>query len=272
MGLISILIKIYLVILLLRGVMTRQELYFNPIGKFIASATEPIFSLIFKKFNKAQTDRLIPLLILVLILIYALFDFLFYGNFILAIIRSFTDIISFLMLFYMIAVFLGSLANTYHSNVYTTFFYRIGLFWVKFTRTFIPVSGSKIIIPTIIVIFIIFVLINTLFISIFSITTGSGLNLPLILNTSVKNGLFEIVGILRIVAWLIIIRAIVSWVSPDPSNPVVQLLVAFTDPFISPLRKVIPPLGMVDITPIIALLLLEFIRIFLIRLIGIIFG
>jgi len=272
MGLISILIKAYIVILLLRGVMTRQELYFNPLGKFVASATEPVFSIFFKKFTKVQTDKLIPLLILILILIYALLDFLFFGNFVLSIIKSFTDIVSFLMLFYIISVFLGSFANTYGSNVYTTYFYRLGLFWVKFTRTFIPVSGNKIIIPTVLVIFFTFVLINGFVVSVLSIATGSGFNLPVILSTSVKSGLFSIVGILRIVAWLIIIRAIISWVSPDPSNPLVQLLIAFTDPFINPLRRVIPPLGMIDITPIIALLLIEFVRIFLIRLIVIIFG
>ncbi|MBF0195679.1 MAG: YggT family protein [Magnetococcales bacterium] len=53
--------------------------------------------------------------------------------------------------------------------------------------------------------------------------------------------------------WLIVIRVLLSWVNPDPYNPIVQLLVRFTDPVLIPLRRVIPSIGGLDLSPIVAL-------------------
>ena len=57
--------------------------------------------------------------------------------------------------------------------------------------------------------------------------------------------------------WMIIIRVMVSWVSPDPFNPVVQFLHRATDPVLEPFRRVIPTIGMFDISPIVVLVLLR---------------
>lgn len=65
--------------------------------------------------------------------------------------------------------------------------------------------------------------------------------------------------------WVLIIRVLITWVNPDPFNPVVQFLVKATDPVLEPLRKVIPPLGPFDISPVVALLILQALQHFLIR-------
>ena len=65
------------------------------------------------------------------------------------------------------------------------------------------------------------------------------------------NGLFTIYG------WAIIIRILLSWVSPDPFSPVVQFLDRVTDPYLSIFRRFIPPIGPLDISPVIALLALN---------------
>jgi len=56
------------------------------------------------------------------------------------------------------------------------------------------------------------------------------------------------------------VRALLSWVSPDPYNPIVRALAAVTEPVLRPLRRLVPPrrLGGLDISPLIALLLIEF--------------
>ena len=67
--------------------------------------------------------------------------------------------------------------------------------------------------------------------------------------------------------WLILIRALLSWVNPDPFNPIVQFLNKVTEPILAPIRKVLPPafrFGM-DISPIIAFLGIMFLRSFLVR-------
>jgi len=65
------------------------------------------------------------------------------------------------------------------------------------------------------------------------------------------------------VVWLleiaIFVRVLLSWIdqNPYPTNEFKRVLFALTDPVLEPLRRVVPPLGMFDITPIVALLLLQ---------------
>ncbi len=65
--------------------------------------------------------------------------------------------------------------------------------------------------------------------------------------------------------WLIIIRVLISWVNPDPFNPIVQFLIRVTDPVLEPLKRVIPPIGFIDISPIVALLILQVLHSFLVK-------
>lgn len=71
--------------------------------------------------------------------------------------------------------------------------------------------------------------------------------------------------------WLIVIRALLSWVSPDPNNPIVQFIERVTEPILHPLRQIVPVYKIgIDISPILAILLLYFLKIFLVQtLIGI---
>lgn len=71
-----------------------------------------------------------------------------------------------------------------------------------------------------------------------------------------------LMGVLRLFTWVIIIRAVISWFSPDPYNPFVQILVKVTEPVLRPLRRLVPPrkLGGLDLSPLIAILLIELIR------------
>jgi YggT family protein len=55
----------------------------------------------------------------------------------------------------------------------------------------------------------------------------------------------------------IIARALLSWFNLSPSNPLVRILYDVTEPILAPLRRVIPTIGMIDITPIVAILLLQ---------------
>jgi YggT family protein len=56
---------------------------------------------------------------------------------------------------------------------------------------------------------------------------------------------------------LIIIRAILSWFPINPTNPVVSVLNQVTEPILAPLRRIIPRLGMIDITPMVAIIILQ---------------
>jgi YggT family protein len=57
---------------------------------------------------------------------------------------------------------------------------------------------------------------------------------------------------------IIIIRAVISWVSPDPYNPIVRFLYRVTEPVLRPLRHRLPDLGGLDISPMVVILVLWF--------------
>ena len=66
--------------------------------------------------------------------------------------------------------------------------------------------------------------------------------------------------------WLVIIRALLSWVSPDPFNPIVQILNNVTEPLLAPFRKIVPAYNIgIDISPIFVLLILLFIKYFIVK-------
>jgi len=66
--------------------------------------------------------------------------------------------------------------------------------------------------------------------------------------------------------WAIIIRAVLSWVSPDPYNPIVRALYAITDPVLSYLRRKLPLFaGSIDFAPIVAILIIVFLQRFVVR-------
>lgn len=54
-------------------------------------------------------------------------------------------------------------------------------------------------------------------------------------------------------------RAIVSWFNMDPRSPLIQILDAVTEPILDPIRRIMPRLGMIDLSPLIAILLLQFV-------------
>ena len=72
--------------------------------------------------------------------------------------------------------------------------------------------------------------------------------------------------ILNVYMWIIVARAIISWVSPSPYNPIVQFLYRATEPVLKYARRIIPPIGgTLDLSPIIVLLAIVFLRQFLVQ-------
>ena len=72
--------------------------------------------------------------------------------------------------------------------------------------------------------------------------------------------LFSLIRILcEVLTIAIIARAILSWFSPSPTNMLVVILSRVTEPLLSPLRRIIPRVGMADFTPLAAIILLQLI-------------
>ena len=76
------------------------------------------------------------------------------------------------------------------------------------------------------------------------------------------------INILFTALWLAILgRVIISWINLSPDNPIVVLLYGITEPILAPIRRVLPSMGMLDLSPMVALIVMMIIRSALLRLI-----
>ncbi len=85
-------------------------------------------------------------------------------------------------------------------------------------------------------------------------------------------GLAEVINfVLVLFMWVVIARAVLSWVSPDPYNPIVRVIYNVTEPVLARIRALIPMnFGGIDLSPIVVILGVTFLRIFLVEsLVGI---
>jgi len=73
--------------------------------------------------------------------------------------------------------------------------------------------------------------------------------------------------VLTLYFWIVIVSAVLSWVSPDPYNPIVRIIYNLTEPVFNWVRRVLPftMLGGIDLSPIIVLLVIQFLKIFLVQ-------
>jgi YggT family protein len=83
---------------------------------------------------------------------------------------------------------------------------------------------------------------------------------------ALKNLLIAVASVLNwtitIYIWIVIIRALISWVQPNPYNPIVQFLHIVTEPLLAPIRYYVlrnRPIG-IDLSPLILILLLYLVK------------
>ncbi|SFM62197.1 YggT family protein [Thermodesulforhabdus norvegica] len=72
--------------------------------------------------------------------------------------------------------------------------------------------------------------------------------------------------VLNLYMWVVIIRALISWVNPDPYNPIVRFLYAVTDPILNAIRRRLPVVfSGIDFSPLLLILAIYFLQIFLVQ-------
>lgn len=82
---------------------------------------------------------------------------------------------------------------------------------------------------------------------------------------------YIITTVFDILAWLIIIRALISWLAPDIYHPnwrnLLRIIYKFTEPIMRPIREYLPTVGWgLDFSPLIAILLLRILRSFILKM------
>lgn len=62
--------------------------------------------------------------------------------------------------------------------------------------------------------------------------------------------------LLTLYGYVIIIRAVLSWFNPNPNSPPVQFIIKITEPVLAPLRQVLPDMGGIDLSPLVAMFII----------------
>lgn len=86
---------------------------------------------------------------------------------------------------------------------------------------------------------------------------------PAIVPIAVTAAVNLVVLTLRLFVFAILIRVILSWIAPGTYNPATAIIDTLTDPVLRPFRRIVPPLGGLDLSPLFAIILLSAIAIFL---------
>ena len=94
-------------------------------------------------------------------------------------------------------------------------------------------------------------------IAVIGVIKGSSLN-PIVVLLSAA---FELIGlVISIYLYGILIQVVLSWVAPNNYNPVLGMLNSLTEPILGPARRLIPPLGGLDLSPLVAMVGLQVIK------------
>lgn len=73
--------------------------------------------------------------------------------------------------------------------------------------------------------------------------------------------LYRLVGLaFEVYSWLLLARILLTWFPVDPYNPLVRWIARVTDPFLNLFRGLLPPVGMVDFSPVLAFVALRLLR------------
>jgi YggT family protein len=241
-GLVSTVIDIYIVILFVRMFLTTSERY-DALFEMIYKATDPVVVPLGTVLRRRHID-FTPLIVIAALL---LVKGMLWGS-IPRTVRSFVDT---LFQIYVLIIIIISGFREYYINPIASFGQRIvnpvRALAANFSRHVVTVN-----LLTVLFLIIARTVVALMLDSLMGVMIMNPVKLEFI------NSLLLILDLTTYFIFAIIINALLSWVSPDPLNPVVQLITLISAPIVDPIRRVIPPLGgMIDLSPLLAIILLQ---------------
>ena len=259
MYLIETIINLVIILLLVRLLINPREAHFNQIFSLLFRITDPL--LIPAKSLTRNDVRAILLSVLFLVLLRGLsYIFIKPIPFISGVGSSFLSLFQLLFQFYMVVWFVSILTRHSYGSSFIS----------MVQRAFLPLSAlsSRIGIPRqhfSLFSFLSLLILYSLLSYILHNIIGYGV---IHSGFSFFHGLCEgsifIIGLFPgFFSLVIIVGALLSWVNPDPYNPVVETIYGISEPLLTPFRKLVPNFGGLDISPIIALLCFQFLGRFL---------
>jgi YggT family protein len=238
-GLIITIIDIYIVLLFVRMFATTRERYDAVLG-MVFKATDPVVGPLATTFSP-RTAPVIPLLVIIALL-------LLKGVLLRSIPQALQSFADRLLQLYVLLILIIAAFQEYYINPIANFGQRL----VRPVRTMAervarqPVAVHLVSVGGLIIL-------HTVVTLVLAGLLGGGVTGQLPVREAFIYSLSLIVDLTWFFIIVIFINSLLSWVSPDPLNPIVQLLTLIAAPIIEPIRRIIPPLGgMIDISPLIA--------------------
>ena len=244
-------IDIFMVLLLLRLVIQPNEAYFNPIYRLIYRITDPVL-IPFRYVTRDATKGVLMCIVGLVVLRGLVFLAISPMSVISGISISFLNLFQLLFQAYMVMWFVFVLSQRAFGTSFLNLIQRAFAPIFRIAGRFGIRRGYS---PLFVFLFlwISYALLNVI---IRTIAVPRIVVSPLLLVHGFADGLMLVLGLFTFPGFfslVIVVGAVLSWVSPDPSNPIVQAIYGISEPLLSPFRRFVPLLGGIDFSPIIAI-------------------
>ncbi len=276
---IQFMINTLIIVMLMKTILSPKEFFFSPILRPVDFIAEPILVRLRRVFRPTRFGRDIsPLMaIIILLIIQTLVTFVLVSAAPLsAVIISFRNTLRFLLQFGIVCIIVSVCISPYIVNPLTRFLMK-ALYPLE--RIFVPSGASRLVRFFVLILSLLFtaiVLWHLLFMFYqpinmldvdheSSLLKGDDTTPPLRSVISVRawslTALTVLIYAIRTYHFfilIIILSAIISWINLDPRNSFVQLVYSVTEPILTPFRRMIPSMGGIDFSPLIAIVLISF--------------
>lgn len=255
-GLLVVIIDIYMILLFVRMFVTEHERY-DPILGLVFTATDPVIN----QLRPLLPQRSVSIIALVVIIVLLLLKGLLERSVSVALVQAADTLLQ----LYVLSIIITATVREYYTNPIGTLAQRL----IRPVRTVARQASPHPVAVDLIAVGLV-VLVHAVVRLVFREFIGGG-GLFFMHDVFIISSLRLLVNLTLFFTYVIIINALLSWVSPDPLNPIVQFLTLIAAPITDPFRRVIPPLGgVLDISPILAIIALQFANIILHSLLDII--
>jgi len=266
--LIHILIGLFTLILALRMFVSARDAHFNPLFSGIHRATDPVMIPIHQAIRRKPVDAAsADFLVLIPIILLVVLDGVLMGILIpkVSIFRGITySIQSFFdtaFLIYVILILIYSIFFKYarfSSNPFVRTGFKIMEPVYVFIGKYLPPLKNRPGITAFVIGFAVYFIIAVIMFSLVTIGEPYIAEHPgTLLTLAMRHSLSTLLWLATFFTWVIIIGALMSWISPDPRNPVVEIIRLLSEPINRPFRKYIPTIGGIDISPIFSIMALQ---------------
>jgi YggT family protein len=254
MGLINLVINFLIILLLIRLFIRPNEAFFNPIYSLVYRLTDPILTPS-RYLTKTPFQGILLTLILLIALRGLLYPTLMEENAAVGIGQSFLEFFDLLLKVYMVILLVSIIGKFHQGSLVTQMAVRAFLPIYNIAAR-VGVGPAKFNLASFFVIIIAHVFLSLLASLLISPQDFQG---PIILIKLLARSLIMIVSLANFFTFVIIAGALMSWVSPDPRNPIVQAIHSISEPILTPFRRFVPTLGGLDISPIFAIIAMQLI-------------